>query len=272
MRVPDDVTLLWCDDNWGNIRRLPTPEERKRAGGAGIYYHFDYVGGPRNYKWINTNPIAKVWEQMNLALAYGATKIWVVNVGDLKPMEFPIEYFLTLARDPERWGKDHIDEFTRLWAEREFGAGHADEIAELVTRYTQYNGRRKPELLDADTFSLVNYREADRVEEEWKTLLVKAEALQKLLSPEQQDTYFELVLHPIKASSILAEMYIAAARNRLYAREGRADANDYAAATRALFQADADLTNDTTMRWQRASGTTRWIRHTLATPTGRNHR
>ena len=87
MRVPDDVTLLWCDDNWGNIRRLPTPDERKRAGGAGIYYHFDYVGGPRNYKWIDTNPLPKIWEQMNLALDYGANRIWIVNVGDLKPME-----------------------------------------------------------------------------------------------------------------------------------------------------------------------------------------
>jgi hypothetical protein len=244
MRVPDDVTLLWCDDNWGNIRRLPTPEERKRSGGAGIYYHFDYVGGPRNYKWINTNPIAKAWEQMNLALAYGATRIWVVNVGDLKPMEFPIEYFLTLARDPERWGKDRIPEFTRMWAEREFGAVHADEIAELVTRYTQYNGRRKPELLDIDTFSLVNYREADRVEADWKTLLSKAEALQRLLPAEQQDAYFELVLHPIKASAIVNELYIAAGRNLLYAKQGRADANDYAAQARALFQADAEVTNE----------------------------
>ena len=84
MRVPDDVTLLWCDDNWGNLRRLPTAEERHRAGGAGIYYHFDYVGGPRNYKWLNTVPIAKVWEQMNLAYRYGADRIWIVNVGDLK--------------------------------------------------------------------------------------------------------------------------------------------------------------------------------------------
>jgi len=244
MRVPDDVTLLWCDDNWGNIRRLPTPEERKRSGGAGIYYHFDYVGDPRNYKWINTNPIAKVWEQMNLALAYGANRIWIVNVGDLKPMEFPIEYFLTLARNPERWGKDQTQEFTRLWAEREFGVAHADEIAELVTRYTQYNGRRKPELLDTDTFSLVNYREADRVEADWKALLTKAETLQKLIPQEQQDAYFELVLHPIKASTIVNEVYIATGRNRLYAKQGRADANDYAAQARALFQADAELSNE----------------------------
>jgi hypothetical protein len=101
MRVPDDVTLLWSDDNWGDLRRVPTPEERKRAGGAGIYYHFDYVGGPRSYKWINTNPLPKMWQQLAIAHAYGANRIWVVNVGDLKPMEFPIEFFLTYARDPD---------------------------------------------------------------------------------------------------------------------------------------------------------------------------
>ena len=243
MRVPDDVTLLWCDDNWGNIRRLPTAEERKRVGGAGIYYHFDYVGDPRNYKWINTNPIAKVWEQMNLALNYGATKIWIVNVGDLKPMEFPIEYFLSLARNPERWGKDQTAEFTRLWAAREFGPEHADEIASMVTEFGRYNGRRKPELLEPNTFSLTNFREADRVEADWKNLLARAEAVGKQLPASEQDAYFELVLHPIKASTIVNELYIAAGRNHLYALEGRLSANDYAQQARHLFEADARLTN-----------------------------
>lgn len=244
MRVPDDVTLLWCDDNWGNIRRLPTAEERTRTGGAGIYYHFDYVGDPRNYKWINTNPIPKVWEQMNLALKYGANRIWVVNVGDLKPMEFPIEYFLTLARNPERWGKDQTQEFTRIWAQREFGSVHADEIAELMTRYTQYNGRRKPELLEPDTFSLTNYREADRVETDWKTLTAKAEEIEKELPEDQRDAYFELILYPLKASAIVTEMYIAAGRNRLYAKQGRADANEFAEQAHALFKEDAELAGE----------------------------
>ena len=244
MRVSDDVTLLWCDDNWGNIRRLPTPEERKRVGGAGIYYHFDYVGDPRNYKWLNTNPIPKVWEQMNLAHAYGADRIWIVNVGDLKPMEFPIEYFLTLARDPQRWGKDQTGEFTRLWAAREFGEEHADEIAELMTRYTQYNGRRKPELLEPDTFSLQNYREAERVDGDWKSLTAKAESLEKQLPANEKDSYFELILYPLKASAIVSEMYISAGRNHLYGKQGRTDANEMAAATRALFKADAELTDE----------------------------
>jgi hypothetical protein len=244
MRVPDDITLLWCDDNWGNIRRLPTADERKRSGGAGIYYHFDYVGGPRSYKWLNTNYIPKIWEQMNLASAYGANRIWIVNVGDLKPMEFPIEFFLNLARNPDRWGKDHLQEFTELWAGREFGPEYAAEITDIVTKYTQYNGRRKPELLEPDTFSQVNYREADRVYSEWKSLTERAERVYQKLPEDKRDAFFELVLHPTKASAIVNELYITAGKNHLYATQGRIGANDLAQEARDLFAADAALTDE----------------------------
>jgi hypothetical protein len=241
MRVPDDVTLLWCDDNWGNIRRLPTPEERKRSGGAGIYYHFDYVGGPRNYKWIDTNPIPKVWEQMHLALKYGANRIWIVNVGDLKPMEFPTEFFLNLARDPARWPKEKLGEFTELWAAREFGQAHAAEIAELVSKTLKYNGRRKPELLEPGTFSIINYQEADQVVADYDAIVSKAEAIQRDLPAEARDAFFELVLHPAKANAIVTAMYVAAAKNHLYLAQERASANDMAARTEQLFRQDADL-------------------------------
>jgi hypothetical protein len=164
MRVPDNVTLLWSDDNWGDLRRLPTAEERKRSGGAGIYYHFDYVGAPRNYNWINTNSISKVWEQMHLALEYGADRVWIVNVGDLKPMEFPMEFFLTYAREPQRWDQDHLHEFAVDWATRDFGPEHAEEIARDVEDYTRYNSRRKPELINPGTFSVANFDEANRVQ------------------------------------------------------------------------------------------------------------
>src|SRR6266478_5157804 len=241
MRVPDDVTLLWCDDNWGNLRRLPTPEERKRSGGAGIYYHFDYVGDPRSYKWLNTISIAKIWEQMNLAYHYGADRIWIVNVGDLKPMEFPMEFFLTLAWHPEKWHKEKISEFTRLWVERQFGPEFAPEIADVLSKYTKYNGRRKPELLEPSTFSLVDYREADSVFADFQAAVAKAEEIYAKLRQNQRDAFFELVLYPTKASAIVTELYITAARNQLYASQGRASANELAAAARALFQADADL-------------------------------
>jgi hypothetical protein len=241
MRVPDDVTLLWCDDNWGNIRRLPTSEERKRSGGAGIYYHFDYVGDPRSYKWLNTIPIVKVWEQMNLAYRYGADRIWIVNVGDLKPMELPIDFFLNMAWSPERWPKERISDFTRLWGERQFGPEFAPEIADILSKYTKYNGRRKPELLEPDTFSLVDYREADTVFADFQAAAAKAEEIYSKLPEKQRDAFFELVLYPTKASAIVTEMYITAGRNQLYSSQGRASANDLAAQTRALFQADADL-------------------------------
>ena len=244
MRVPDDVTLLWCDDNWGNVRRLPTADEQKRRGGAGMYYHFDYVGDPRSYKWLNTIPITKVWEQMNLTHQYGANQIWIVNVGDLKPMEFPIEFFLDLARDPQRWPKEKITEFMRLWAEREFGPKYATDIADIIAKYTKFNGRRKPELLDPDTFSLIDYQEADRIVAEWQGITERAENIYQALPENKRDAFFELVLYPTKASAQVAELYVAVGRNHLYTAQGRASANDFAAQARALFQADADLASE----------------------------
>jgi hypothetical protein len=248
MRVPDDVTLLWCDDNWGNVRRLPTDDERKRKGGAGVYYHFDYVGDPRSYKWLNTIPITKVWEQMNLAHHYGADRIWVVNVGDLKPMEFPTEFFLTLAWNPGRWSQDQwspekIREYTRSWAEREFGPRYAPEIADIISAYTKYNGRRKPELLEPTTFSLVDYGEADHIVAEWESVVGKAERIYRSLPENARDAFFQLVLYPAKASAQVAELYVTAGKNQLYARQGRASTNDLAARARALFHADAALSD-----------------------------
>ncbi len=241
MRVPDDVTLLWTDDNWGNIRRLPTPEERKRSGGAGVYYHFDYVGGPRSYRWINVTPIAKIWEQMNLAYAYDAREIWIVNVGDLKPMEFPIEFFLRMAWNPNEWPKERLEEFGELWAAREFGAKYAEDIEDLMTGYTRHNGRRKPELQSPDTYSLTNYHEADRIAAEMQSLVERAETIYKQLPETKKAAFYQLVLHPVKASATVTELYIATGKNHLYASQGRADTEKHAARAREFFQLDADL-------------------------------
>jgi hypothetical protein len=241
MRVPDDVTLLWAEDNWGDVRRLPTAAERKRSGGAGIYYHFDYHGWPRSYQWINTDPIPKIWDQMSLAKQYGADRVWIVNVGHFKGYEFPMEFFMNLAWDTSRWSNTNLDEYTRLWAEREFGKEHAAEIADIVSKYTQFNGRRKPELLDANTYSLVNYDEFDKVVADYDALADKAEKISGELPPERRDAFYELVLFPVKACSELNAMYLAAAKNRLYASQGRASADDYATQTRELFAAQTNL-------------------------------
>jgi hypothetical protein len=241
LRVPDDVTLLWAEDNWGNIRRLPTPSERTRPGGAGVYYHFDYHGGPRSYQWIDTNPIPKIAEQMQLAKRYGADRIWIVNVGHFKAYAFPTEYFLSLAWDTSRWTEENTAEFTRMWAAREFGAREAGEIADIMTAWTRFNGRRKPELLDATTYNLVDYREADRVVADYDAVVKRAEAVYNRLPPEKRDAFYELVLFPAQASANVNAMYVAAARNSLYAAQGRASANGWAERTKALFKVDSDL-------------------------------
>ena len=240
-RVPDDVTLLWTDDNWGNLRRLPTSAERSRPGGAGIYYHFDYHGGPRNYQWINTSPISKVWEQMSLAKEYGADRIWIVNVGHLKGQEIPTEFFMSMAWNSTLWNGANLDDYTRQWAAREFGPAHAAEIAEIVTSYTKFNNRRKPELLEPATYSVANYQEADRVAAEYAALADKAQKISDALPAEERDAFYELVLFPVKASAQVTEMYVTAGKNKLYAAQGRARAILMAARTQAMFQADADL-------------------------------
>lgn len=241
LRVPDDVTILWCDDNWGNLRRVPTKEELKRAGGAGIYYHFDFHGGPRSYEWLNCIEISKIWEQMNLADKYGATRIWIVNVGDLKPMELPISFFLDYAWNPNQWPLERLPDYTSLWAAQQFGSVHAPEIAELLTKYTKYNARRKPELLAPDTYSLVDFGEADRIVNEYNQLVEKAEPIRKLLPAEYGDAYYQLVLFPIAACANLNELYVTAGKNKLYAKQGRAATNKLADRVRELFAKDTEL-------------------------------
>jgi hypothetical protein len=243
LKLPDDVTLLFCDDNVGDLRRLPTPEERKRSGGAGIYFHMDMHGGPFSYQWLNTSPLPKIQEQMNLAIEYGATRIWIVNVGDLKPLEIPLEFFIRMGWNPGSITKDTVADYQRRWAVREFGREHAAEIADIVSKYAKYNGIRKPDLLSPTVFSIVNYREAERFSEGWNDIMTRAQKLNDALSPEQKDAYYELVLHPTLACGNLVDLYIAAGRNALFAKQGRASANAEAALVRALFKKDQDLSD-----------------------------
>ncbi len=243
MRVPDDVTLLLCDDNWGNIRKLPKLNEPVRKGGYGIYYHFDYVGDPRNYKWVNTNPISKTWEQMHLAYEYGAKQVWVVNVGDLKPMEFPISFFLDYAWSPDKWPASRLNEYNRLWAAQQFGNKYATEIAGILTAYTKFNGRRKPEQLDQNTYSLTNYREFENVVNDYNKLRDKATQLYHIIPQQYKDAYYQLVLHPVEACANLNELYFAAAKNSLYAAQGRSATNMMATNVKDLFKKDSVISH-----------------------------
>ncbi|KAA8913650.1 hypothetical protein FN846DRAFT_81675 [Sphaerosporella brunnea] len=240
MRVPEDVILLWTDDNWGNIRRLPVPSE---PNAAGVYYHFDFVGPPRDWKWINTVSLQKTWEQMHLSYQRNAREIWVVNVGDLKPLELPIDYFLNLAYDFAQWGPaNKVHTYEQAWAAREFGASHADEIAEIVSLYGFYAARRKYELVDPSSYSLINYHEAATVLDEWKALAARADAVHAQLPAAQKPAFFETVLHPANAAYALHDIHISAAKNILWAQQRRTSANALAEYVLRRFGDDHDLT------------------------------
>ena len=241
MRVPDDVTLLLCDDNWGNIRRLPKLTDKKRPGGYGIYYHFDYVGGPRNYKWINTNNPARVWEQMHLAYEHGVDRIWIVNVGDLKPMELPISFFLDYAYNANKWNEGNLTTFYTKWAGEQFGEKYAKAIGEVLRKYSQYASRRKPELLDDKTYDLTEYEEADKVLKQWKDLEQEAEKVNQQLPGEYRDAFFQVALHPVKAFANLHELYYSVAQNKRFAHLKYAVANDWAEKAKQSYINDSLL-------------------------------
>ncbi len=216
MRVPDDVTLLFSDDNWGNLRRLPDPAEH-RAGGAGIYYHFDYVGGPRNYKWLNTTQIERVWDQLDLARTYHADRLWIANVGDIKPMELPLSFFMDLAWAPRRWPAGRLASYYRGWAAQQFGVAQADAIGALLADLSRLNAQMKPELLDARYYLPGGGAETRPNIGDYDALAPRIAATRRRLAPGQRAAFFELVEHPFAAMANLHRLYAtqaAAARAR----------------------------------------------------------
>ena len=199
MRVPDDVTLLWADDNWGNVRRLPTAAERGRSGGAGVYYHFDYHGGPRSYQWINTSPIPKIREQMSLAAKYGADRIWIVNVGHFKGYEVPLEFFIDLAWNPAKWngGQSSGTSAAFVGRARVRSLTHATgDRGDVVARYSKFNGRRKPEMLRRRTLTVsrATARPRRSLPTTTRSLIALKRDRKKTARVEMQEAFYQLVL------------------------------------------------------------------------------
>ena len=240
LRVPDDVTVLLCDDNWGNVRRLPTAEERKRKGGWGLYYHVDYVGAPRNSKWINVTPSQNMWEQLRLAYDGGIQKLWILNVGDLKPMEFPIQLFMDMAWNPYGVNEDVVATHTVDFCRQQFGEMAAREAAEILNLACKYNGRITSEMMDASTYN-VETGEFAQVVADYQALEVRALRQLVALRPEYWDAYRELVLFPVQAMGNIYEMYYAQAMNLWLARRGDPEANNWAERCRQAFTRDSLL-------------------------------
>ena len=240
MRVPDDVIMLLCDDNWGNIRRVPTGKERRHPGGWGLYYHVDYVGAPRNSKWLNVTPSQNMWEQLTLAYENGIDRMWILNVGDLKPMEYPIQLFMDMAWNPQSVSQDVVGTHTLLFCQQQFGKEHATEAARLLNLCCKMNGRSTAEMLDATTYN-VKTGEWKQVADDY--IRLEAEALRQYLTlpARLQDAYQELILFPIQAMSNLHQMYYAQAMNLWLAPTGNPAANQWAERVQEAFRRDSLL-------------------------------
>ncbi|MBQ3607549.1 MAG: glycosyl hydrolase 115 family protein [Bacteroidales bacterium] len=242
LRVPDDVTILLSDDNWGDVRKLPNAEERKHPGGWGMYYHVDYVGAPRNSKWLNITPVQNLWEQMQLTYEYGVDRLWVLNVGDLKPMEYPITLFLDLAWNPTKYTAENIKDHTLGFCCQQFGEDQAAEAARILNLYSKYAGRITAEMLDRTTYNLQS-GEWKQVSDEF--IKLEAEALRQYMTlPEEtRDAYFQIILFPIQALANVYEMYYAQAMNHHLYKTNDPAANWWADKVEACFARDKFLTN-----------------------------
>ncbi len=238
MKVPDDVTLLLCDDNWGNVRRVPNAKERKHKGGWGLYYHVDYVGAPRNSKMLNVTPVQNPWEQLTLAYENGIDRLWILNVGDLKPMEYPISQFMDMAWNPRKYDVNNITRHTRDWCAQQFGESQVDEAARILNLICKYNGRCTPEMLDKNTYSLENGEWQEVVNQ---YLQLEADALRQYnsLPAAYHDAYRQIILFPIELMSNLHQMYFAQAQNHALYKQNNPKANIWADECERLFKRDS---------------------------------
>jgi hypothetical protein len=265
LRVPNDVTIVWPDDNFGYIRNFTGEAERKRSGGSGVYYHISYLGRPLAYLWLNTIPPALIWTEMNRAYEHGADRMWILNVGDIKPAEIGTELFLQMAWDMKKWRHDNVPDFLQTWARREFGAAAAESIASIMVEYYRLNYVRKPEHLQwwmpGEVPRGSGWTAAD-VEDRLKSFAQIGEAarhVEKSLSPEKRAAFFQLVGYPVWAS--------AAANRRYFHAEGYAQRFDYNLAEARQHaalarQADAEL-QSLTHRFNEEISGGKW-RHLMA--------
>jgi hypothetical protein len=226
LKVPDDVTIMWPDDNFGYIRNYANAEERKRAGGFGVYYHLSYLGAPLSYLWLSSIPPALIWEEMSKAYDAGADRMWIANVGDIKPAEIDTEFFLQMAWDVNRWNRDTLPDFLAEWAAREFGPASAKEIASIMAGYYRLNFARKPEHLqgwlpkEAPRHSGVGPAEAQARLAAFSDLRARAERLRATISPLRQDAYFQLVAYPVIGAALANERFIEGERGNKAAALG----------------------------------------------------
>lgn len=266
--------VMFCEDNNGYLRTLGEYGEKEDYN-YGLYYHFDYVGGPKTSMWINTMPLQRTWDNMTTAYEYGVDDAWIVNVGDLKPMELPLTYFLDLAYDFETYGSSNpnsVDEYTKNWVKQQFAAAdlseeEVQEIADILTGYTDMNGATKPESLNAETHNVVNYNEVQRHLAEALRLEELADKyLAKFENTELYDAYYELVYYPAAATANLNQLWMYMALNQKYAKNGSVLANVYGKLVEEAMDIDRALTAEYNTLGGDLNGKDKWYRMMVTAP------
>lgn len=247
----EDVILMLCDDNHGNLRTLPTEEMRNHKGGYGMYYHFDYHGGPISYEWINSSYLPKIWEQMSMAYDFGIQDLWIVNVGDIATQEFPLSFFMDLAYDFEKWGTSAINKtelYTKQWIQKQFDGVFSEDnrqkVFELLTGYTKIAHNRRPEHMNGEVYHPVNYKESEVALQQLDYLLDIADELYKLAEPENLPTYFSLVYYPAVGNLNLQKMWLLTSKNHYDAKLGKMEANRLADRVRGCLKRDRELVEE----------------------------
>ncbi|MFI9587572.1 glycosyl hydrolase 115 family protein [Streptomyces sp. NPDC052236] len=244
VQVPEDVTLIWPDDNHGNMRQLPDEAERRRSGGSGIYYHLSYWGRPKSYLWLDTTQLSKVWQELRRVYEHGADRMWIFNVGDIKSIETGLSFAMNMAWDVDRWSADDVQDFLVEWAGRQFGRRHGREIAAIRTEYYRLAAERRPEFIDRGVFSPVHHGdEAGRRMAAYRELLERARTLGAKLPAAYRDAFYELVEYPVHGAYLMNLKFYWADRNALAVRQGRgAGTNRFAELAEAAHAEEQAIT------------------------------
>lgn len=248
MKLPDDVTIVWPDDNFGYIKKLSDTKEQKRSGASGVYYHISYLGEPHDYLWLNTTPPALIYEEMKKAYDTGANRYWLLNVGDIKPGELGMKFFLDLAWDIDLFSYDNAYKFDADYLSSIFGNKYKDDLQDIMSTYYQLGFQRKPEAMgwgvewnSSDSrerivntdFSFINYNEAENRMAEYDRIANKSEKILEELPDKYKAAFYELVFYPVKGATLMNKKMLTAQQNRWYALQGRASTELYANKTQS---------------------------------------
>jgi hypothetical protein len=243
MKLPDDVTIVWPDDNFGYIKRLSNKEEQKRKGGSGVYYHISYLGAPNDYLWLNTTPPALMYEEMKKAYDTGADRYWLLNVGDIKPGEMGMQLFLDMAWNMDRFNTTNIPDYESNQLASIFGDKYKEDLKYIKERYYQLAFSRKPESMSWDfkwnsmfqkpkitdtDYSFANYNEAQGRMNQYDDIASRAGRIFNSLPDQYKPAFYQLVYYPVKGATLKNKEMLVAQQNRLYAVQGRSVTNTLA--------------------------------------------